>query len=227
MNDMMAKRCYLCGRDNSNSGDHVPPKNIFLKKNRVDLITVPAHVACNKQHELDDEYFRYSLLIPSYWESKDARELWNEKIKYKIHKSQSAGFKKYLSQNIKSVDLNTEGGIYLGKADASLLDATRLINVIERIARGLFYKRTNSILPFDWPVHADWMMPYIREDRKNLETMKKFISIGNGIFKYYWEHSESDVRFGMFWLCFFDCVDFWVSTGSTPDKTAQPGNLQT
>ena len=134
MNDMMTRRCYLCGNNNSDSVDHIPPKNIFLKKNRVDLITVPAHVACNKRHELDDEYFRYSLLIPAYWESKDARELWNEKIKNKIHRHQSAGFRHYLLQNIKSIDLNTEGGIYLGKADASFLDASRMMIVIEQIA---------------------------------------------------------------------------------------------
>ena len=211
MNDLMVKRCYLCGLENADSSDHIPPKNIFLKKNRVGLITVPAHINCNKQYDKDDEYFRYAILIPAYWESKDAIELWNTKIKKHIHRPEKRGFKTYLLEHIKSVGVKTPAGIYLGKSDAAYLDAGRIHNVVQRIARGLFYKHTGNILPLELYLKVDSSLgdSSIRKIRTSKESKNKFISIGNSIFKYHWEKSKEN-KTGKFWLTFFDCVDFWV-----------------
>ena len=65
------------------------------------------------------------------------------------------------------------------------------------------------------------MMPYIRKDRRELEEMNKFISIGNGVFKYYWVYSNEDMKVGLFWIVFFDCVDFWIRTGNNTSNIAQ------
>ncbi|MFX0200412.1 MAG: hypothetical protein ACFFCW_30200 [Candidatus Hodarchaeota archaeon] len=221
MNDYDAKRCYLCGLESSDSVDHLPPKNLFLKKYRnigADLITVPAHIKCNKEHALDDEYFRYCLLVPAYWESDYARELWNTKIKKQVHRTDSEGFRKYLLDKLASLEITTPSGIYLGEAEAAMLDAKRMIRVIERIARGIYYKHTEMILPLDWPVDVKLMSPAVRKDRIRIEKKGKFVSIGKGIFRYFWNYTNEDRRNGFFWFVFFDCVDFWVRTGVKTDN---------
>jgi len=221
MNDYDAKRCYLCGLENADSVDHLPPRNIFLTKYRnmgSDLITVPAHIKCNKKHELDDEYFRFCLLIPAYRESEYARELWDTKIRKRIHRAQSEGFRNYLLNNLVPVSITTTSGIFLSKAKAEMLDARRMFSVVERIARGIYYKNTGMILPLDWPVDVVWMQPVVRKDRLKIEKSGKFISIGKGIFKYFWNCTQEDKKVGFFWFVFFDCIDFWVITGSTEDN---------
>jgi len=212
MNDLTVKRCYLCGMENADSVDHIPPKNIFLEKHRGNLITVPAHIKCNKQYELDDEYFRYFLLIPAYWESDDARELWNAKIKKRINRPESRGFKTDLVKHIKPIDVKTSAGIYLGKADVALLDAKRMENVVKRIARGLFYKHTGNILPINYSLKVDFMNQTnssVRKYQKILENKNKLTSIGNNIFKYSWRQSRID-KTCKFWFTFFNCVNFCV-----------------
>jgi hypothetical protein len=49
--------CYLCGRELSaapSNLDHVPPKAIFSKKDRVPL-KLPTHCVCNHAHHQNDE----------------------------------------------------------------------------------------------------------------------------------------------------------------------------
>ena len=226
MNDYQLKKCYICGIENADSVDHIPPKNLFLKKYRnkgSDLVTVPAHQKCNKKFEKDDEYFRYFLLIPAYWESELARELWDAKIAKQIHRLESKGFKNYLIQHLIPVELSTPSGIYLGDAEAAALDPKRTDRVIKRIARGIFYKKTQNILPLKWSVDVQMLHPVHRKDRIKLETQERLISIGNGIFKYFWRHTQEDKRISLFWFVFFDCVDFLVFTGL--DKSWQNNQL--
>src|SRR4029079_18098531 len=61
--------CYLCGKPlaEPTSVDHVPPLLFFPKQLRKeqnvdDLLTIPAHAACNLSYQLDEEYFVHTLL---------------------------------------------------------------------------------------------------------------------------------------------------------------------
>jgi len=217
MADYDKKICYICGKENADSDDHVPPKNLFLKKYRDigdDLITIPAHKSCNKLFEKDDEYFRFCLSIPSYWESDKARELWDEKMKDQLHRAESQGFRSYLLKSMKPIDLYSESGIYLGKGDVALLDAKRMDVVVERIARGIFYKKTKNILPLAWLMEVQMLHPVDgRQQMSRFRVEAKLSSIGNGIFKYFWQPTIEDQRIGLFWLIFFDSVYFWVFAG--------------
>jgi hypothetical protein len=221
MSDYDNKICYICGKEDADTDDHVPPKNIFLKKYRNigdDLITIPAHQNCNKRFEKDDEYFRFCLSIPSYWDSEKAREMWDVKMKDQLHRPESQGFRSYLLKNIKPIDLYTEAGIYLGKGDVAMLDAKRMEAVLERTARGIFYKTTRNILPIDWPIEIQMLHPVDgRKQMVRFSIESKLSSIGNGIFKFFWQPTKEDQRIGLFWLIFFDSVYFWVFSG-LPEK---------
>ena len=52
-----------------------------------------------------------------------------------------------------------------------------------------------------------------KEQMSRFKVSSKLSSIGNGIFKYYWQPVQEDIKIGLFWLIFFDCVYFWVFTG--------------
>lgn len=188
MNDYDTKKCYLCGGDNSDTYDHIPPKNIFLEKYRnigQDLISVPAHKSCNKQYEKDDEFFRYFILTSALWHSPIAKELWDKKIGKPIHRRQSAGFLNYIRKNIFKVDIYSKGGIYLGKRDVAFIDAKRTNLVLERIARGIYYKLHRNILQLEWPI--DIQMLEMNEGLKQVNRLNiesQLVSIGNNTFKY-------------------------------------------
>jgi len=45
-----SKRCYLCGKAKPDSKDHIPPRGVFPKVPKGNLITVPAHRTCNNEY---------------------------------------------------------------------------------------------------------------------------------------------------------------------------------
>lgn len=212
--DIENKRCFICGKNGADSDDHIPPKNLFLKKYRSmghDLIAVPAHSTCNKSFEKDDEYFRYCLLIPAYWTSELARELWDRKLRKQIHRKESANFRKYILKNLTPVEIKTPSGLFLGTQEAAMLDSKRMDGVVERIARGIYYSINKNILPIDFPVDVQMLEPI--EGKKQLiklNVTNKLVSIGIKIFQYYWQPANNDISKGLFWFIFFESVYYWV-----------------
>lgn len=64
----IAEVCYLCGLElqNDRSVDHLPPKQFFARSLRAEinlsqLVTLPAHVSCNRSYGRDEQYFAWSL----------------------------------------------------------------------------------------------------------------------------------------------------------------------
>ena len=53
--------CYLCGAENPETRDHVPPRNLFPPPRPTNLITLPCCRACNEGFQLDDEFMRVFL----------------------------------------------------------------------------------------------------------------------------------------------------------------------
>ena len=213
--DYDAKKCYLCRGENADSDDHIPPKNIFLEETRAygkGLITVPSHKKCNKRNERDDEYFRIFLLIPSCRQNEFAQKLWNNKIYKQIHRPECKGFKKYLSNNLIPVDVFSKGGIYLGNAEAEAIDTRRVLGVVERTAKGIYYKCMKTLMPIQWHVEACMIDSQAKVGRKELEEKGEFENIGNGTFKYFWKYYEEENK-AFFWFSFFDCIDFLVYGG--------------
>ena len=108
--DYQNKRCYICGKLGADTKDHVPPKCIFLNRKKgigLNLITVPAHSDCNNALKMEDEYFRFGLSIPGYWNSEDARELWDTKTLRGLNKPEAAKFKKSIVDKIFTTELKS------------------------------------------------------------------------------------------------------------------------
>jgi hypothetical protein len=53
--------CYLCGRENPDSRDHVPARALFYPRLPDDLMTAPAHRSCQGAYAQNEAYFAQIL----------------------------------------------------------------------------------------------------------------------------------------------------------------------
>ena len=67
-------QCAFCWRP-AVTEDHIPPKGLFAKKHRKDVIKVPACEECNRATHLDDEYMKRLALAAGADQSADAIEV--------------------------------------------------------------------------------------------------------------------------------------------------------
>jgi hypothetical protein len=213
--------CYICAEaidPEDRDMDHVPPKGLFNIKDRANLIKLPTHRACNQSFAKDDEYFRLQITARALHDPK-AKQLWGDPlpgtgpVMRGFHRPQSQGFKTSVLKDLIPVDLRTEGGIYLGSVEVMLQKADRIIRVVNRIVRGLYTRRTGKVLPADWPVSSELM------DGAQLQPMLKllnvrFFNIGKRTFLYDSKHLADDHREALFWLIFYNSVQFWGYTGT-------------
>ena len=190
------------------------PRALFNKEDRGNIITLPAHRSCNNSFAQDDEYFRLCMTAAAAPVSPQASKLWYGPVMRGYHRPDYPGLKLDTLKNLVPVDVHTEGGIYLGTGEAMLQDAARLQRVVQRIARGLYCRRTGKVLPPAWPVSSDMI------NGRNAEPFVEHFSVtffefGNGTFLYGWKHLEADDREGLYWLIFYGgAVHFWVYTGT-------------
>jgi hypothetical protein len=82
------------------------------------------------------------------WEALDGMlyvEAARDTVIRSLQRKESAGFAKSTIASISEIVSYTRSGIYIGKQDAMKIDESRVKRVLERIARGLFFKETCKI----------------------------------------------------------------------------------
>ena len=142
--------CYLCGNklaDGENiSLDHVPPKQFFpssIRKNvNLELFTLPTHVSCNKSYQKDEDYFVNSL-GPLAMNSSAGKELWKD-ISRQVRRPEG---KKLTQKILKEFDKNPFGIALPRELIAKRYDGDRIMRVVWKITRGLFFKEYNKFIP--------------------------------------------------------------------------------
>jgi len=140
--------CYLCGQrltDTNVTRDHVPPKFVFPKDLRTrfspDLAVLPAHSTCNRGHQLDEEYFVYSLVTLAP-DSPAGRALLRE-IDQRFVKGKS---QRLLHQVLAELTDRPTGLHLPGDAVVKRLDRVRADRVAWKIVRGLHTLQYGSYL---------------------------------------------------------------------------------
>jgi hypothetical protein len=68
--------CYICGETGPDTDDHVIPDCFFTDPRPDNLLTFPAHLACNRRLSRSDEYARDILASLGSEQSVVAKELW-------------------------------------------------------------------------------------------------------------------------------------------------------
>jgi len=212
------KVCYICAEPIASEDltvEHVFPENLFNPGDRIDLVKLPAHRACNASYSKDDEYFRLCMTAAAYEEPR-AKMLWKGPVLRSVHRPESARYKSYIQSNVHDVEVRTEAGIVLGNATVMTQDPPRIERVVQRMARGLHTQLTGDILPVDWPVSCDLIKPGVRAapELTCIYDAQRARVVGNGTVHYVPTYHPGDTRDAIFWIVFYDSIDFWAFIGT-------------
>jgi hypothetical protein len=161
MKVMRPALCYLCGLPlgDDRTGDHVPPKQFFPAAFRrgagPQLVTVPSHRSCNKAFQADEDYVVTTLAGFAYPRSEAGRLLWRDV---------NRNFARPEGQTIGHMILHEfeqrPSGLVLppGKI-AKRFDGKRVRRVMWKIARGLYFRENNRVLPEATPASVRLVLP--------------------------------------------------------------------
>jgi hypothetical protein len=117
-------------------------RSLFPQPRPDNLITAPAHRACNGSYQLDEEYFRVFAL--SGLPNEAARSLWEGPVR-RSFKRQPA-FRDRIVSQIRRLDVRSPAGLYLGSVDAIQAERERLDRVIRKFTRGLAFHHLGLLL---------------------------------------------------------------------------------
>ena len=222
----MPQPCIYCGAPGVTS-DHVPPKLIFPKAHRNQLMTVPACVACNNSFASDEQYFQAVLLLGSCGKTPAGAAVWRESLA-RAYATQ-VGLQKRIAGSIQHQNHFSPAGLLLGLAEWVRFDQDRFRNVIVKIVRGLYY------LEYAMPISADAVFAATRIHRRELalalSAQRRMLRDGKrswpGIFRYECNRLASDARGSMWALYFYDTEIFWAISQSAAalDRAILRGRL--
>jgi hypothetical protein len=129
--------CYWCGGESATTKDDVFPQTLVLGDKPNAWLRVPAHKTCNESLQLDEQYFRFVVLLGGNYLDPDARLLWDKKMRPYLRRSPR--FAQRLFESLQPVEVKAEDGVVLGTAHAHQVDQPRVNRVLEKIVRGLYY----------------------------------------------------------------------------------------
>lgn len=154
---MADQLCIFCNENIATTRDHTPPKNLFPKDKREDLITVPCCRECNQSFSDDEEYLMTIISSTGESQRNPSAQVILKKVFRSLNRIQAKGFKKYLSDSINPVKLFTRTGIYLGHASKIKTDMNRVYNVIEKTVKGLVYHETEQIIDENFNLRIEYI----------------------------------------------------------------------
>ena len=204
-----------CGAE-ATQRDHIPPRCLF-KKPRPDLITVPSCADCNQGASTDDEYLRLVLSMRhDTYEHPDASKAWTKALR-SLRRPQARGLRKKTLDAVHTVNLQTESGLYVGKAGAINVDLPRTERVVERTMVGLYYHHRDQRLLDEFEATAfalDGLPESDVEIAEYFVRLYQFVSeadlyaIGEDAFTYRMRFLEDRPEAGVFFCTFYGAVNF-------------------
>ena len=146
--------CAFCGKTvdvKYLTDDHIPPRGIFGVNPDYNLITVPSCQPCNQKTGKDDEYFKLLATEVEASETPVAESV-NESTSRAAQRKDKPKFGNMIRSKMKFGEVYTEGGLYIGKHFTLKVDTQRILNTVEKIIRGLFFKHTTRALPAEYGI---------------------------------------------------------------------------
>ncbi|HBL25187.1 MAG TPA: hypothetical protein DDZ40_13900 [Deltaproteobacteria bacterium] len=228
--------CVYCGKKRLLTEDHIPPKCLFPKQGRNNLLRIPSCNEChgqNAQVSLDDEYFRNMLINRDGIQDNDPQREVRMAAVRAFEKPFKAGFRNAFLRTAKEIDVFTKGGIFLGKAVSYEVDLRRLNRVAERIIRGLFYHHKGYRLPDNCELTALETGAYQPKSKAEGLTVansvyrvlanRELIEIEKGLFSYRFNFASDIPDASMWALKFYDRIVFFGMTLPPRPSTNEGG----
>lgn len=215
--------CAYCGASDLLTKDHIPPEKLFPSPRPSNLITVPACGDCHSNTSKDDEYFRLKVCLrEDAGNSPQARENWAA-IFRSLDRVEAGGLRKSFSADIRSVQLRSQAGIYVGRYLSYDVDLVRIRRVVERIVRGLYFAERGNPLGFVNEVSVYTNEDLQQETQDALDDLTNNILlplavqtpkvIGDSVFSYRFYIPDEKPICSVWALSFYEAVPFLCITG--------------
>jgi hypothetical protein len=209
------KLCYLCGRPSPDTDEHIPPRGIFPKKPSGNLITVPAHNACNNKFSQDDELFR-NLVIMASWRTKEGQIAWRQQVVPSLAKN--PGARKELLKRLIPICLKDVTTGTLLQHEGIKIDLGLCRRQVERWTKGLFYRRFRRPIPANIKIQVDKLqppeisVPTLNESMAGEGLRPNWVHVEPNIFSYLYEVTDENnlISFAIFVL--FNTEVYMAST---------------
>jgi hypothetical protein len=127
--------CYLCGECGADTREHVVSKAFYVPPLPSDMITLPAHLACNQSTSKDEEWLSM-VWSTSRPEPRGNQDRWDKAIR---------GLKRERSARLKAAFLGSMTELPSGWAKVEI-DEPRIYYVIAKIVKGLVYNEDGVLL---------------------------------------------------------------------------------
>lgn len=158
--------CIICNERPATTDDHIPPKCLFAREDRKNLLKLPTCLDCNNHSSMDDEYLRSVLISRAdVEESKGTDELRNTLMR-SLSDPEQHGFQKLYTKSIGLKKVFTPSGLYLGFHPVFNVDYGRLEKVLSKVIRGLYFYHSKKVLKKEYSIKI------IAEDDLKLQTQK-------------------------------------------------------
>ena len=158
-------------------------------------------VSCAKK----DEYFRDAILTGiDEQRFPEAMALSLRKIEEMGTDPKKRGYGWTTYKSVRTVEVHTDAGIYIGDAGARELDLDRMRRTIEKCGRGFYFHHFQERIPDDCEVttqHHQLLEPEVKEELLSRFAGRSLQNIGNGAFVYTFMRVQDDPR--SLWLLEF------------------------
>ena len=216
-----------CGTFGPLHMDHIPPGNLFEPGQSSNLVTVPCCHRCNNTASKHDQYFFVCLALREEAKQKAEHDRLYAKAMRTLKRREASIFRQSFTSRIKFVQPVTPTGVILPRALSIPIDGLRVIEVVIRIARGLYFHETGNrlanthrVIVYDElallnalrnvaPGRAQDLSPIPNLIREVESTPRK--TIGK-IFSYNWALNPVNAANSMWLLDFFSGIRFFCIT---------------
>jgi hypothetical protein len=212
--------CTLCGKVDTITREHVPPKCLFVEPRPTNTITVPLCERCNHSYHLDDEYFRV-LISCDLNPSSQQWQLWNKKV---VGSSfvRSVGLRhrilnehEIVQEYAKTHDFYSYNGNPIPQNLIPLIqgfEAKRIVSVIDKIIRCLHYHHFDELLNITYSIEV---LPPVPLNQLDLKLPVPTGQVGyNGEFVY-WRLDHNNPNQTVWLLSFYQHHSFGVIVTNT------------
>ncbi len=204
-----AKLCAYCDAD-ATTRDHIPPRSIFPRPWPSDLVTVPSCEDCNGGASLDDEIFRLFLVLREEVEDHHKAFQVLQTAMRGLKRADRPALRRAILESTRDVERFSPGGIYLGQGKEYALPLKRIVDVSNRIARGLYFHHVGERLPDGYEVVSRPAQALDLSSDSASESLRELIaltdpqvfSIAEGAFMYRFGICEDDPG-SSFWVFIF------------------------
>lgn len=216
--------CTYCHATARLTDDHVPPRNLF-PAGTTGILKVPACEQCNSGASLDDEYFRLCISVSHDPKAAPPGSDVTLAAINRLKEPTKAGLRKHMLSWIREFELHSPAGLFLGRVSGMEVDRERILRVLRRIVKGLFFHLDGQRLP---PKCEVTVVPFADFCRSPGSAATAALlhplcaasenRVGGHVFAYRSVTAVGEFGYSAWYLRFFSTMEFIALTGLARER---------